>query len=132
MAARIGILTVSDRASKGVYEDRGGPAIAEFLREALSCDWEPVARVIPDERPVIEATLKKQNVSLPAGEIGKVGLDPTKAAGQAFGVEGIPTVVLLDRAGVIRAYHVGYRADIREVLTKDIDSLLTGQPQAKD
>jgi molybdopterin adenylyltransferase len=55
---KIGILTVSDRASRGVYEDRGGPAIVEFLREALSCDWQPHALVIPDEQEQIEATLK--------------------------------------------------------------------------
>jgi molybdopterin adenylyltransferase len=59
MAARIGIVTVSDRASAGVYEDKGGPAIRECLTEILSSPWEPVARVIPDEQPVIEATLKE-------------------------------------------------------------------------
>lgn len=58
MAARIGILTVSDRASRGEYADLGGPAIADFLRGALSCEWEPVARVIPDEQDRIESTLK--------------------------------------------------------------------------
>ncbi|HZT82210.1 MAG TPA: molybdopterin adenylyltransferase [Gemmataceae bacterium] len=56
---RVGIVTVSDRASKGVYEDRGGPAIRDCLGEILSCPWEPVARVIPDERPLIEETLKE-------------------------------------------------------------------------
>jgi len=56
---RIGILTVSDRASKGVYQDLGGPAIRDCLTEILSCPWEPVARIIPDEQPVIEATLKE-------------------------------------------------------------------------
>ena len=56
---RVGIVTVSDRASKGVYEDKGGPAIRDCLTEILSCTWEPVARVIPDERPLIEATLKE-------------------------------------------------------------------------
>lgn len=56
---KIGILTVSDRASKGVYEDRGGPAIAEFLKDVLTCDWEPIARVIPDEQPLVELTLKE-------------------------------------------------------------------------
>src|SRR5437868_6690288 len=54
---RIGIVTVSDRASRGVYEDKGGPAIRDCLTEILSCPWEPVARVIPDERPLIESTL---------------------------------------------------------------------------
>jgi molybdopterin adenylyltransferase len=56
-SVRIGIVTVSDRASRGEYEDRGGPAIQQCLAEILSCDWEPVARVIPDERPLIEETL---------------------------------------------------------------------------
>src|SRR6516225_5079816 len=55
--ARVGILTVSDRASRGIYEDRGGPAIRDCLTEILSCPWEPVPRVIPDERPLIEQTL---------------------------------------------------------------------------
>ena len=54
---RIGILTVSDRASKGIYQDLGGPAIRDCLTEILSCPWEAVARVIPDERPLIEAML---------------------------------------------------------------------------
>jgi len=59
MEARIGIVTVSDRASAGVYEDRGGPAIRDCLTEILSSPWESVARLIPDERPVIETTLKE-------------------------------------------------------------------------
>src|ERR1700726_1808739 len=57
MSIRIGIVTVSDRASQGVYQDLGGPAIRDCLTEILSCPWEAVARVIPDEQPVIEATL---------------------------------------------------------------------------
>jgi molybdopterin adenylyltransferase len=55
---RIGIVTVSDRASRGEYEDKGGPAVRECLTEVLSCPWEPVVRVIPDERPLIEETLR--------------------------------------------------------------------------
>jgi molybdopterin adenylyltransferase len=55
---RIGIVTVSDRASSGEYEDKGGPAIVEFLRESLNCAWEPLARIIPDEQDRIEATLR--------------------------------------------------------------------------
>jgi molybdopterin adenylyltransferase len=57
MTARIGIVTVSDRASRGDYVDLGGPAIAEYLREVLTSEWEPVGRVIPDEQPLIESTL---------------------------------------------------------------------------
>ena len=55
---RIGIVTVSDRASRGEYQDLGGPAIHDALTDILSCDWQPVARVIPDERPLIEQTLR--------------------------------------------------------------------------
>ena len=56
---RIGVVTVSDRASRGDYQDLGGPAIHACLAEILSCPWEPVARLIPDERPLIESTLKE-------------------------------------------------------------------------
>lgn len=55
---RIGIVTISDRASRGEYEDKSGPAILACLRDVLSCEWEPVVRVIPDEQPLIESTLK--------------------------------------------------------------------------
>jgi molybdopterin adenylyltransferase len=57
--ARIGMVTVSDRASAGVYEDRGGPAIAAFLKKTITSPHEIVARVIPDERPLVEATLRE-------------------------------------------------------------------------
>ena len=56
---KIGIVTVSDRASKGIYQDEGGPAIEAWLGKALSSEWQPVARVIPDEQPGIEATLRE-------------------------------------------------------------------------
>src|SRR3954451_9216194 len=56
---RIGIVTVSDRASQGVYQDLGGPAIRDCLTEILSCPWEAVPRLIPDEQAVVEATLKE-------------------------------------------------------------------------
>lgn len=55
--ARIGIVTVSDRASRGEYEDRGGPAIRAYLEGVLTSPWEPVAQVIPDDRELIERTL---------------------------------------------------------------------------
>ena len=55
--AKIGIVTVSDRASRGEYEDRGGPAIHAYLGEVLTSSWEPVARVIPDERGELTETL---------------------------------------------------------------------------
>ena len=56
---RIGIVTVSDRASLGVYQDLGGPAISDLLHEILSCNFETVAKIIPDEQLLIESTLKE-------------------------------------------------------------------------
>jgi molybdopterin adenylyltransferase len=55
---RIGIVTVSDRASQGVYEDKSGPAIQATLREMLACAWEAVPRIIPDEQEHIESILR--------------------------------------------------------------------------
>ena len=55
--AKIGILNVSDRASRGEYEDRGGPAIREYLAEVLSSEWEPVERIVTDDQPLIEEVL---------------------------------------------------------------------------
>ncbi|MEO1617624.1 MAG: molybdopterin adenylyltransferase [Planctomycetota bacterium] len=57
--ARIGVVTVSDRASRGEYEDLGGPAIAAYLKEVLTSRWESHARVISDDQPRIESTLRE-------------------------------------------------------------------------
>ena len=59
MTARIGIVTVSDRASRGEYEDRGGPAIRDYFVDVLTSPFEAVARVIPDEQSLIERTLRE-------------------------------------------------------------------------
>lgn len=56
---RIGFVTVSDRASRGEYEDLGGPAMQAWLSNALTNEWEAVARVIPDEQEQVEAALKE-------------------------------------------------------------------------
>lgn len=53
----IGFVTISDRASRGEYEDLGGPAMHEWMRAALKSDWTAHRRVIADEQPLIEATL---------------------------------------------------------------------------
>lgn len=57
MELKIGIITVSDRASKGVYEDISGRAIIDTLTEYIKTPWQEVYRVIPDEQAVIEATM---------------------------------------------------------------------------
>ncbi len=58
MNAKIGIVTISDRASGGVYEDLSGPAIRAAIQDYLRSPWEEVYRLIPDEQPIIEATLR--------------------------------------------------------------------------
>ena len=57
LPATIGILTVSDRASAGQYQDLGGPAISDTLSAYLRSPWRKVYRCIPDQQEVIEATL---------------------------------------------------------------------------
>ena len=55
--ARIGLVSISDRASQGIYEDEGLPALKNWLGRALSSPWQPVERLIPDERAFIAKTL---------------------------------------------------------------------------
>ena len=65
---KIGIITVSDRASAGIYEDISGKAIIDTLNSYLTSSWEEVYEVIPDEQDIIESTMIKmadeQNCSL--------------------------------------------------------------------
>lgn len=57
MNTRIGILTASDRASAGVYEDLSGKAIIDRLTQYLTSPWEPLYEVIPDDYETIKTTL---------------------------------------------------------------------------
>ncbi|GAB5444581.1 MAG: molybdopterin adenylyltransferase [Fuerstiella sp.] len=123
LPANIGILTVSDRASRGEYEDRGGPALHDYLSEVLSSDWTPVARVISDDQPVIEATLKeladdeKCCLIVTTGGTGPAARDVTPEATEAvcdkmmpgFGelmrkvsLEKVPTAILSRQTAGIR------------------------------
>ena len=53
----IGLVSISDRASSGVYEDQGVPALRDWFSQALSSPWQMETRLIPDEQAVIEKTL---------------------------------------------------------------------------
>ena len=57
MEIKIGIVTASDRASAGVYQDLSGQAIIDTLKEYLTSPWQPVYRLIPDDQETIVATL---------------------------------------------------------------------------
>ena len=86
---RIGVVTVSDRASQGVYEDRSGRAIEAWFREHLTCDWKSEYRCIPDEQPVIESTFRDMAdrlgcaVVLSTGGTGPAPRDVTTEATEA-------------------------------------------------
>ncbi|SFV75752.1 Molybdopterin biosynthesis molybdochelatase MogA [hydrothermal vent metagenome] len=56
---KIGVITASDRASKGIYDDISGVAIQDTMKEYLKSEFEIVYRCIPDEQDMIEATLKE-------------------------------------------------------------------------
>lgn len=121
--ARVGIVTVSDRASRGVYEDLGGPAIEAYLREVLTSPWRPIYRLISDERPLIEATLKELvdvegcSLVVTTGGTGPAPRDVTPEATEAvadkvmpgFGelmravsLKYVPTAILSRQTAVIR------------------------------
>lgn len=55
--ARFGLVSISDRASQGIYKDEGLPSLKSWLSRALISQWESVERLIPDERPIIAQTL---------------------------------------------------------------------------
>jgi len=87
--APIGVVTVSDRASAGVYEDKGGPGIEAALAAILASAWRPVRRVIPDDRALIEATLIELaevegcSLILTTGGTGPAARDVTPEATEA-------------------------------------------------
>ncbi|WP_188516773.1 molybdopterin adenylyltransferase [Alsobacter metallidurans] len=87
--APVGVLTVSDRASRGEYEDKGGPGIVAALSDILGSPWRPVACVVPDERDQIEAALidlaERQGCSLilSTGGTGPALRDVTPEATEA-------------------------------------------------
>ena len=89
MTVDIGIVTVSDRAHRGTYEDRGGPAIEAWLMEVLTTAWQPVFRLVPDEQPGIEATLAELcddcgcGLVITTGGTGPAPRDVTPEATQA-------------------------------------------------
>ena len=56
---RVGLVSISDRASSGQYEDKGIPALVEWLGEAIRSDWTHQSRLIPDEIDGISATLRE-------------------------------------------------------------------------
>ena len=92
----IGLVSISDRASQGVYKDEGIPALEDFFTRALSSPWRIVTRLLPDEQPVIEAALKELadqencHVILTTGGTGPAPRDVTPEATMAVATKVMP------------------------------------------
>jgi molybdenum cofactor synthesis domain-containing protein len=92
----VGLVSVSDRASGGVYEDKGIPALTDWLAGALASPYRIEPRLIPDERTLIEATLTELvdvarcHLVLTTGGTGPARRDVTPEATQAVGTREMP------------------------------------------
>ena len=95
-AIRIGLVSISDRASSGTYEDKGIPALEAWLARAVTSPYRVEARLIPDDRPTIEATLKALvdeagcHLVLTTGGTGPALRDVTPEATLAVGDKEMP------------------------------------------
>jgi molybdopterin adenylyltransferase len=120
---RIGLVSISDRASSGVYEDKGIPALQEWFSAALTLPWTLESRLIPDEQRVIESTLIELcdvagcHLVLTTGGTGPAPRDVTPEATlavahkvmpgfgeqmRAVSLKYVPTAILSRQVGVIR------------------------------
>ena len=148
-AAKIGLLSISDRASQGIYRDEGIPALREWLARALRNPLTFGERVIPDEQPLIEAALREMVdqegccLVLTTGGTGPAPRDVTPEATRAIadrimdgfgermrqiGLRFVPTAILSRQLAVIRKQSLiinlpGQPKAIRETLEglKDTD-----------
>lgn len=95
-AITIGLLSISDRASDGTYEDQGIPALKDWLGKALVSPWQAQSRLIPDDREAIERTLieladeARCALILTTGGTGPAPRDLTPEATLAVGDKEMP------------------------------------------
>ncbi len=97
---------------------------------ALSQDDEPAE--LSQVRKLVEKTISERKLSLSAAPVGLIGLDPSKSVGEAFELEGYPTLVILDKQGTVQSVHVGFDSTssvpLYKALAKEIDTLMSGKP----
>lgn len=146
---KIGLVSISDRASSGVYEDKGIPALRDWLASALTTPWQVEERLIADDQPTIESTLVDLcdysgcHLVLTTGGTGPAPRDVTPEATLAvahkvmpgfgeqmrqIGLRFVPTAILSRQVGVIRGNALilnlpGQPKSIKETLegVKDAD-----------
>jgi molybdopterin adenylyltransferase len=120
---KIGLVSISDRASTGVYQDAGLPALQDWFAQALNSPWQFVARLIPDEQSGIESTLIEMvdvegcHLILTTGGTGPALRDVTPEATlavahkvlpgfgeqmRAVSLRYVPTAILSRQVGVVR------------------------------
>ncbi len=120
---RIGLISISDRASTGVYQDAGIPALQDWFAATLTSPWEAITRLIPDEQPIIEANLieladdEHCHLILTTGGTGPAPRDVTPEATlavahkempgfgeqmRAVSLKYVPTAILSRQVAVIR------------------------------
>jgi len=120
---KIGLISISDRASSGVYQDAGLPALQDWFTEALSSPWQSDTRLIPDEQELIEETLIEMadvagcHLILTTGGTGPAPRDVTPEATlavahkvlpgfgeqmRAVSLRYVPTAILSRQVGVVR------------------------------
>lgn len=119
----IGLVSISDRASQGIYEDKGLPTLEDWFQTALSSPWRTIQRLIPDEQAQIEQTLidlvdqQGCHLVLTTGGTGPAPRDVTPDATlavahkvmdgfgeamRAVSLKYVPTAILSRQVGVIR------------------------------
>ena len=150
----LGILTVSDRAHKGEYEDEGGPAILQFFREAIASQWSHHYRVVPDEKSAISEAIIEMtdvlgcDVVVTTGGTGPAKRDVTPEATmdvcdrilpgfgeqmRAISLEFVPTAILSRQIGGTRGKSLIFNLPGRpKAIRETIDEIWKAVPYCVD
>ena len=151
---RIGLVSVSDRASSGTYEDQGLPGLRTWLTQALLTPWEPVAELIADDQDTIIATLTRLvddegcNLVLTTGGTGPAPRDVTPDATlavadrvldgfgermRAHSLKFVPTAILSRQVAVIRKHSLIINLPGRpKAIAETLGDIFTAVPYCLD
>ena len=152
--AVFGILTVSDRAHSGEYQDEGGPAILGFFEEAIASAWTQHSRIVPDENEAISSALIEMvdvlgcDVVVTTGGTGPAARDVTPEATESvcdkilpgFGeqmrsvsLEFVPTAILSRQIGGTRGNSLIFNLPGRpKAIRETIDEIWKAVPYCID